>query len=59
LLLHRQIGFDVAMRRDRAFVAEPECHHGNIDTALQQMHGGCQWQNKIPQKWRLKNPQAA
>ena len=19
----------------------------------------CQWQNKIPQKWRLKNPQAA
>jgi hypothetical protein len=30
------------------------------DTSLfQQDTVGCQWQNKIPQKWRLRNPQVA
>jgi hypothetical protein len=40
LLLHLQVGLDVAVRRVRALVAEPQGDHVERHAALQQVHGG-------------------
>lgn len=39
LLFHLQVGFDLAVRRARALVAEPQCDHVERHAALQKIHG--------------------
>ncbi|MCY1558060.1 hypothetical protein D9M68_949630 [compost metagenome] len=36
--LHRQIGLDVLMGRDRTLMAQPQRDHADVDAGLQEMH---------------------